>query len=138
MSEEFSDAELESFLEETLGGQRAVEIERALTNDQTLLTRLTEINGRRNSGIHTLGEIWRRNQIGVPTTEAMGSYLLGVLEDEHANYVDFRLDVLKCPFTIALKTDLLNQHKESAEESNNRRSKIYDSSSGYLPNTRKQ
>ncbi len=133
MTEEFTDAELESFLDETLDGEHAIEIEQALRSDRTLLERLSQINGRRDAGMHTLGEIWRRNQIGVPTREEMGNHLLGVLEDAHSDYIRFRLEVLKCPFTIAMKKDLVNQHEESAEDSKKRRNKIYDSSSGYLP-----
>ena len=133
MPEEFTDAELESFLDETLDGDRAGEIEVALQSDKELLVRLGQINGRRDAGMHTLGEIWRRNQIGVPSPADMGNHLMGVLEDAHSDYIDFRLKVLKCPFTIALKTDLENQHEQSADDSTKRRAKIYDSSSGYLP-----
>ncbi len=137
MTEEFTDAELESFLDETLDGERAIQIEQALrrdeTSDNTLLQRLSQINGRRDAGLHSLGEIWRRNQIGVPSRQDMGNHLLGVLEDAHSDYIQFRLEVLKCPFTIAMKKDLVNQHEESAEVSQKRRRKIYDSSSGYLP-----
>ena len=133
MTEEFTDAELESFLDETLDGERAIQIEQALRSDKTLLQRLSQINGRRDAGLHSLGEIWRRNQIGVPSRQDMGNHLLGVLEDAQSDYIQFRLEVLKCPFTIAMKKDLVNQHEESAEVSEKRRTKIYDSSSGYLP-----
>ena len=137
MTEEFTDAELESFLDETLDGERAIQIEQALRSDKTLLQRLSHINGRRDAGMHSLGEIWRRNQIGVPSRQDMGNHLLGVLEDAHSDYIQFRLEVLKCPFTIAMKKDLVNQHEESAEVSEKRRTKIYDSSSGYLPKRNK-
>ena len=137
MTEEFTDAELESFLDETLDGERAIQIEQALRSDKTLLQRLSQINGRRDAGLHSLGEIWRRNQIGVPSRQDMGNHLLGVLEDAQSDYIQFRLEVLKCPFTIAMKKDLVNQHEESAEVSEKRRTKIYDSSSGYLPKANK-
>ena len=78
MSENFPDAELEAYLDETLDSDRSNEIEQVLQTDEQLLQRLTDINERRNAGVHTLGEIWRRNQIGVPSAEMLGNYLLGV------------------------------------------------------------
>lgn len=132
MSKKFSDAELDCYIEETLDAGRASELELQLRDDEALLQRLAEINGRRSSGQHTLGGIWRQNQIGVPSPDEMGSFLLGVLDDQHADYIQFRLDVLKCPFTIALKTDLENQQSESEDTSVKRRKKIFESSVGLL------
>ncbi len=132
MSKEFSDAELDCYIEETLDAERASELELLLREDAALLQRLAEINSRRSSGRHTLGGIWRQNQIGVPSSDEMGSFLLGVLDDQHADYIQFRIDVLKCPFTIALKTDLENQQSESADASVKRRAKIFESSVGLL------
>ena len=79
-----------------------------------------------------MGGIWRQNQIGVPSRDEMGSFLLGVLDDQHADYIQFRVEVLKCPFTIALKTDLENQQNESEDTSVKRRARIYESSVGFL------
>ena len=132
MSKEFSDAELDCYIEETLDADRASELELQLRDDEKLLKRLTEINGLRSSGKHTIGGIWRQNQIGVPSHDEMGSFLLGVLDDQHAEYIQFRVDVLKCPFTIALKTDLENQQSESEDKSVKRRKKIFESSVGLL------
>ena len=132
MSKEFSDVELDCYLEETLDAGRASALELQLREDASLLQRLAEINNRRSAGKHTLGGIWRQNQIGVPSPDEMGSFLLGVLDDRHADYIQFRLDVLKCPFTIALKTDLENQQSESEDSSVKRRTKIYESSVGLL------
>lgn len=132
MSKQFTDAELDCYLEETLDAGRASELESQLQTDKTLLNRLAEINAYRQSGGHTLGGIWRQNQIGVPSRDQMGSFLLGVLDDSQMDYIRFRVDVLKCPFTIALKTDLENQQSETAEASAKRRTKIFDSSVGLL------
>lgn len=132
MSKEFSDAELDCYIEETLDAGRASELELQLRDDETLLKRLVDINARRSSGRHTMGGIWRQNQIGVPSHDEMGSFLLGVLDDQHADYIQFRVDVLKCPFTIALKTDLEIQQSESEDTSVKRRKKIFESSVGLL------
>lgn len=128
----FTDAELEAYLDESLDSSRAAEVEQALRSDQHLLERLSMINSRRDAGIHTLGEIWRRNQIGVPTTETMGNYLLGVLPEDEADYIKFRIEHLKCPFTSAMYRDLEAQQNENAELSKTRREKFYKTSAGLL------
>ncbi len=132
MSEEFSDAELEAFLEEALDPKRAAEIEQAIRNDKKLLTKLSRINSRRDAGVHTLGEIWRRYQLGVPTSEELGQYVLGILSPEHMDYIRFRLDVLKCPYTIAGLKDIEEKQESSTTQIETRRRKYYNSSAGLL------
>lgn len=132
MTQEFSQAELEAYLDEALDAERAAAIEQAVRANPLLLKNLTAINSRRDSGVHTLGEIWRRNQIGVPSREDLGSYLLGVLAPEKEEYVRFRLNVLKCPFTIANLKDLQREQEEKQDIQKNRRRKFLNSSSEYL------
>ena len=132
MSSPFTDAELEAYLDESLDSTRATEIEEAIKSDSDLLQRLSVINSRRDAGVHTLGEIWRRNQIGVPSAEVMGNYLLDVLDQEQTAYIKFRMEQLKCPFTVALYDDLLAKQTESAELSASRREKFYKTSAGFL------
>jgi len=132
VSSPFTDAELEAYLDESLDSTRATEIEETIKTDSDLLQRLSVINSRRDAGVHTLGEIWRRNQIGVPSAEVMGNYLLDVLDDEQSAYIKFRMEQLKCPFTVALYDDLLAKQTESAELSASRREKFYKTSAGLL------
>ena len=132
MTIEFTDAELEAYLDESLDSVRAAEVEQQLREDKQLLGRLSRINGRRDAGIHTLGEIWRRNQIGVPSVDIMRNFLLGVLSPEESSYIEFRINELKCPFTIAMQRDLQVQQTESAEHSKSRRDKFYKTSAGLL------
>lgn len=134
MPETFSDAELEAYLDEALDPQRVIELEETLSKDKDLLGRLSQINGRRNAGVHTLAEIWRRNQIGVPSKEEMSRYLLQTLSDEHADYIAFRIETLRCPFTVALYKDLKQQAEESEDQKVSRRRKFYESSAGLLRN----
>jgi hypothetical protein len=128
----FTEAELEAYLDETLDAERASVIERELAADSELLLRLSHINGRRDAGIHTLGEIWRRNQLGVPTREELGSYLLGDLEKEKADYIEYRVHILKCRFTIANLNDLRTEHEVNDESVQIRRSRYLKSSAGYF------
>ena len=132
MTTEFTDAELEAFLDESLDPARAAEIEVAIRSDKELIRRMSRINGRRDAGMHTIGEIWRRHQIGVPSSEVLGKYLLGILEAEHADYIRFRLEKLKCPFTIAALADLKQQQAHSKTEIETRRRKFYNSGAGLI------
>lgn len=133
MQEHYTDAELEAFLDEALDPARASEIEEAARNDQELLKRMAKINRRRDAGVHSLGAIWRRFQVGVPTKEEMGQFLLGVLPAEHASYIDFRLQTLKCPYTLSLKRELEAAVQPDTPVANKKLfDSIYQSSAGML------
>ncbi|MBC8871063.1 MAG: hypothetical protein H8E44_16685 [Planctomycetes bacterium] len=132
MSEDFTQAELEAYLDEALDVERMAEIEREIRSRPELLERLTKINSRRDSGFHTLAEIWRRNQIGIPSREELGSYLLGVLPEEHAAYIRFRIEQLKCRFTIANLRDLKAQQEKDDSRVAARRRKYFRSSVHHL------
>jgi hypothetical protein len=133
MNEEFSDAELEAFLDEAIDAVRAAEIEQAARQQPTLLKRLSAINRRRDQGAHSLGAIWRRFQVGVPSAETLGQYVLGILDSEHANYIRFRVETLKCPFTIALLADLQAAEDQAyAKKSRQQRDSIYQSGTEIL------
>ncbi len=134
---EFNEAELEAYLDESLDPARAAELEHAVRQDPLLLKRLSQINGRRDAGMHTLGEIWRRHQIGVPAPNEMRDYLAGQLSVDESNYIEFRIKELKCPFTIAMQQDLKSQQVESDELSRSRRDKFYEKSAGLLRKKKK-
>ncbi len=110
----FDDSELEAYLDESLDPARAAELESAVRSDLQLLKRLSKINGRRDAGIHTLGEIWRRNQVGVPSADEMTDFLTGKLSTEESDYIEFRIKELKCVFTLALLHDIEAQLKSKA------------------------
>jgi len=131
MSTDFTQAELEAYLDEALDVERMAEIEQTLRRDPELMKRLAQIHARRDSGIHTLGEIWRRHQIGVPAREELGSYLLGLLPAEHADYIRFRIETLRCRYTLANLRDLEAQ-QQSQEQSAARRRRYFRSSVHHL------
>ena len=125
-------AELVAYLDEALDAGRMAQIEQELRAQPDLLQRLAEINGRRDSGVHTLAEIWRRHQIGVPTREELQGYLLGILPTEQAAYIRFRVETLKCRYTIANLRDLESQQAEAQTHVAARRKKYFQSSVGRL------
>ena len=133
MSSEFTDAQLEAYLDESLDPQAAAELEQACRADSELVNRLSSINRRRDEGVHTLGEIWRRHQVGVPSPEEVNDFLAGKLSQDQADYIRFRLDVLKCRYTTALVEAAEQQSAESGEQSKTRREKYFQNSADLLP-----
>src|SRR4051812_993551 len=69
----FSESDLEAYLDEALPAATMASIEETLRHDRSLVERLIAINGRRDAGMHSLGEVWRRNRISCPTRQQLGS-----------------------------------------------------------------
>jgi hypothetical protein len=130
---QFSNTELEAFLDESLPAERMTAIEDALRRDEGLQQRLAEINGRRDAGVHSLGEIWRRHRLSCPPREQLGSYLLGALPRDMKAYVTFHLDTIECRYCQASLADLKAQQSAAETEvAERRRQKYFHSSAGYL------
>ena len=132
MSNLLSQTDLDAYLDEALPPAEMARIEGVLRNNPAELARLAEINSRRDAGVHTLGEIWRRNRLGCPTREQLGSYLLGVLPDDLSARIRFHLEVVACRYCQANVADLAQADKESSCEVQTRRRKYFQSSAGYL------
>jgi hypothetical protein len=130
----FTTAELEAYLDESLPVERMAAVEEVLRRDPALLRSLETINGRRDAGVHSLGEIWRRNRLTCPTRQQLGSYLLDVLPADQASYIRFHLDTIGCRSCQANLTDLKSQHSPPAAAQ--RRKKYLQSSAGYLKSHR--
>jgi anti-sigma factor RsiW len=132
MTRQLTDSELEAYLDEALPPPQMAAIEAELRKSPKLLKQLAKIHSRRDAGVHSLGEIWRRHRISCPTREQMGSFLLGVLEDDQASYVRFHLEVVACRLCHANLEDLRRRQAESNDMIVVRRRKYFDSSAGYL------
>lgn len=131
MAQTFTDSELEAYLDEALPVATMAQIEAAMRRDGSLAGRLAAINGRRDGGLHSLGEIWRRHRLTCPNRSELGRYLLGVLPADHAAYVTFHLDVVGCRCCRANHDDLKRQ-AEADDAAPRRRRKYFASSAGYL------
>ncbi len=127
----FSTAELEGYLDESLPVERMTAIEDALRHDPQLVATLTGIHARRDAGVHSLGEIWRRNRLSCATRQQLGNLLLGILSDEQADYLRFHLDTIGCRFCQANLADLQSRQNE-AVSAEPRRRKYFQSSVGHL------
>ncbi|MGD9637094.1 MAG: hypothetical protein AB7G28_26735, partial [Pirellulales bacterium] len=131
MKQNFTNAELEAFLDEALPTERMTAIEEALRNDEALAKRISETNGRRDAGVHSLGEIWRRHRLSCPSREQLGSYLLGVLSADAGDYVKFHLDTVACRYCAASLEDLRGQQATAdAGATQQRRRRYFQSSVG--------
>jgi len=133
MTKELTTTDLEAYLDETLPAQQSADVEEALRGQPELVAQLATLAGRRDAGVHSLGAIWRRQRLSCPSREQLGSFLLGVLDPDHAAYLQFHLDEIGCRYCIASVKDLREQHAAaSTKESQSRRSKYFQSSAGYL------
>lgn len=125
-------ADLQSYLDEALTPTEMASIEVELRKKPELLKQLAAINARRDAGIHSVGEIWRRQRLSCPSREQLGSYLLGALDQEHSEYVDFHLSKIGCRYCQANLEDLRRQQQEKAETATTRRRKYFQSTAGHL------
>ena len=128
-----TDAELEAFLDEALPADAMKRIEQTLRGDPWLLKKLMLISAGRDAGVHSLAGIWRIHRLSCPTREELGSYLLGVLEAEHAGFITFHAQTSGCRACQANLDDLRLQQKEAAATKDSRRRKYFQSSAGRLP-----
>ena len=124
--------QLEAYLDEALPADEMARVEDALRRDPDLLAQLAAINARRDAGVHSLGEIWRRHRLSCPTREQLGGYLLGTLSRPVSQYIGFHLQTVGCRVCQANLTDLENQQAEAAEATQTRRRRYFQSSAGYL------
>ena len=131
-TQKFTASELQAYLDEALPASTMAAVEDALRQQPELLQQLATLNGRRDAGMHSLGEIWRRHRLSCPTRDELGSYVLGVISDDAANYLKFHLEVVGCRLCQASLEDLKNQEAEATNKADTRRRKYFQSSAGYL------
>ena len=116
---DYSDAQLEAFLDEGLTSEQTARIEASLcAGDATaeqLGKRLATLVGRRDAGVYSLGAVWRQHHLSCPTRQQLGSFLLDVLEPAHADYVRFHIEVIGCRLCAASLADLRQQQAATAK-----------------------
>lgn len=125
-------SDLQAYLDEALAPAEMTAIEQELRKKPELLKQLAAINARRDAGLHSVGEIWRRQRLSCPSREQLGSYLLGALDAAHSEYIDFHLKSIGCRCCQANLEDLRRQQEETAETVKKRRTKYFQSTAGHL------
>ena len=128
----FTEAELEAYLDEALAVDQMSALEVALRDQPQLVEQLTSIIARRDAGVHSLGEVWRRARLSCPGREQLGSYLLGALSEEEEHYFKFHLEVVSCRYCQANLADLDGQQADSNQAIETRQRRYFQSSAGYL------
>lgn len=129
---DISREQLAGYLDDALNDQETAEVEQALRASEPLREELRTLMREHDRGEHSLGAIWRRNRLSCPRREQLGSYLLGVLEADHLEYIDFHLKTIGCSFCLANLADLKAQQQEAMTEVKQRRRRFFDSSHGLL------
>jgi hypothetical protein len=132
MAHPFTEADLEAYLDEALPSELMARVESALRSEPELSQRLAAINGRRDAGLHSVGEIWRRHRLTCPTREQLGSHLLMALDQELADYIRFHLEVSGCRACQANFDDLKRRQTDEPAAVDSRRKKYFQSSAGHL------
>jgi hypothetical protein len=129
MQHDISDSDLTGYLDEALPVDEMARIEEVLRRDRDLHDRLIMTHSRRDSGLHSLGEIWRRHRLTCLDRERLGSFLLGVLSEGEAAYVAFHIETIGCRYCLANLADLRDQPNEATTA---RRRRYFESSAGHL------
>jgi hypothetical protein len=132
MSRRLTNADLEAYLDEALSAEEMALIEQEVRARPELLKRLAAIHGRRDAGVHSVGEIWRRQRLSCPSREHLGSYLLGAIDENHMVYIEFHLKTIGCRYCNSNLGDLRRQQEETVEVIESRRSKYFQSTAGHL------
>lgn len=132
----FRPSDLEAYLDEALPPEEMARIEKAVRADQALVEQLARVHARRNTGVFSLGEIWRRHRLSCPPREQLGSFLLGAVPEECANYIAFHANVIGCRYCQANLIDLQSRHAGREQVAHSRRRKYFQSSAGYLKKER--
>ena len=129
---EFTDLELQAYLDEAIAAEEMARIETAVRENKTILKRLSEINRRRDLGVHTLGEVWRRHRLSCPKRQQLGAYLLDALDTETANYIYFHITDIGCRYCLANVEDLQAEKNADTSVVKTRQRRYFQSSAGFL------
>ena len=82
-----NDATLLAYIEEALPVEQMARLEEQLRNDPSLREKLGNLIAQRDSGVHSIGDIWRRHRLSCASREEIGSFLLGAMSDEKMEYI---------------------------------------------------
>ena len=120
------------YLDDALGEAESARVEQALRESAALQTQLRQLMSDRDRGEHSIGAIWRRQRLSCPPREQLGTYLLGVLEVDLQDYIEFHLKTIGCAFCLANLADLQSQQQDGDAAVKKRRKRYYQTSAGLL------
>jgi anti-sigma factor RsiW len=123
---------LHAYLDDALSEVEVARIEQELRESAQVRALLRQVMGERDRGDHSIGAIWRQERLTCPEREKLGSYLLGVLDEDEESYIRFHLETVACPYCQANLADLREQSSPRSPRSGVTR-RILDSSGPLLP-----
>lgn len=132
MSPVISREMLLSYLDDSLSESETAAVEQALRTSDTLRQQLKQMMSDRDRGEHSVGAIWRRQRLSCVSRDRLGNYLLGVLDDDEQDYVQFHLQTIGCAYCLANIADLQSQQKDGDAQVKSRRKRYFESSAGLL------
>ena len=103
---------------------------RCLEKLKSVLADRVEISDENNID-GALVDLWQQQRFTCPKRSTLGSWRLGSLDEEWAQYVDFHVNKLGCNICLANLEDLDNELKMKTEY-NTARQRIFESSIGFL------
>jgi hypothetical protein len=120
------------YIEDALDEPQMAHIEQNLRDSEPLRLQLKQLMQERDRGEHSVGAIWRRQRLSCPKRDQLGSYLLGVLDDDVQDYIQFHLKTIGCAFCLANLADLQTQQQSDDGQVKSRRKRYFQSSAGLL------
>ncbi len=79
---------------------------------------------------HLLTDIWKLQRFSCPKRSTIGAYLLGTLDNQWQEYVNFHINTLGCRFCMANFEDLKTQNMKN--QGKQLRARIMESTAGFL------
>ena len=123
---------LAGYLDDALSEPDIAKIEQELRSSDLLRQQLRTILLERDRGEHSVGAIWRRHRLSCPPREQLGSFVLGVLEDDVQDYIQFHIQTIGCAYCMANLADLQLQQQNADDQVKKRRKRYFQTSAGLL------
>lgn len=122
--------QLDAYLDDAVNQEEAARIEQAIREYPELQQEALKLLQNRDRGQHTIGAIWRREQLTCPSQEEIRLFILEGLDDNMMDYLEFHLETLECPQCKATYTALKDSSNGEEQE---RQQRIFKGSTGTLP-----
>ncbi len=120
---------LRAYLLDELPAGTLARVEKALRDSAQLREQLEDVRqNRAETGLHSLGAIWRRSRLTCPSRQQLGSLLLDALDPDLAAYLTFHIDVVGCHYCQANLADLKGKAGPAAAGAQSRHNRILQSS----------
>ncbi len=121
-----------AYLDDALDEMDTHVVEQELRASEPLRQQLRQLMQERDRGEHSVGAIWRRQRLSCPPRDRLGSFLLGVLDDDVQDYVQFHLQTIGCAYCLANLADLQTQQQDADGQVKKRRKRYFQTSAGLL------